>query len=34
MYAWHCAALKRWCTWESTGIAENLLVSGNWFCNR
>jgi hypothetical protein len=33
MYAWHCSALKRWCKWESTGIAENLLVLCNRFCN-
>jgi hypothetical protein len=34
MYAWHCWALKSWCKWESTGIAENLLVLCNRFCNR
>jgi len=26
--------LKRWWTYESTGIAENLLGSCDWFCNR
>src|SRR5215813_3168842 len=33
IYAWHCSTLKRWCKWESTGIAENLLVLGHRFCN-
>ena len=33
MYAWHCSALKSWWKWESTGIAENLLVLGKRFCN-